>query len=111
MHLFWYEHDDGNILPDPSSFVKVSYFIVLQPKITVEASGVKPSPKADPKPDKWIYLPEITDTVSSMECTGLMPSLPQNEEEIASYHQLSTMAIPPAEPEPFHRKHKRDPKH
>ena len=40
-----------------------------------------------------------------------MPSLPQNEEEIASYHQLSTMAIPPAEPEPFRRKHKRDPKH
>ena len=64
---------------------------------------MRPVPRHDPKPGKFIYLPEVTDAVSSMECTGLMPSLPQSEEELEAYHQLSGMAIPaetPGRPEP-----------
>ncbi|MCI8594787.1 MAG: hypothetical protein HFF09_05985 [Oscillospiraceae bacterium] len=53
----------------------------------------KQYPMADPQPKKQVYLPELTDTVSSMECTGLMPTLP-TDEEFAAYQELSSMAIP-----------------
>lgn len=56
-----------------------------------------PIPGEDPERDCWRYLPEVSDTVSCQDCTGLMPSLPQSREEFAAYQDLSSMAIPMAE--------------
>jgi hypothetical protein len=39
-------------------------------------------------------LPEITDTVSSNECTGLFPTPPQDPESLESLESLYSMEIP-----------------
>lgn len=56
--------------------------------------------RKDPRPRKQDYLPDISDTVSTTECTGLMPSLPADEAEFSSYQELSSMAIPKLPPDP-----------
>lgn len=43
------------------------------------------------------WLPDISDTVSFHECTGLMPTPPRDREQLLSYKALFTMALP--EPE------------
>lgn len=39
-------------------------------------------------------MPEISCSASSMECTGLMPSMPQNDDEFESYQDIYGMEIP-----------------
>jgi hypothetical protein len=46
--------------------------------------------------DYW--LPTISNVASATECTGLMYLPPQDEEEFASYQELSSMEIPKASP-------------
>jgi hypothetical protein len=48
--------------------------------------------------DYW--LPTISNVASATECTGLMYLPPQDEEELASYQELSSMEIPKAGPSP-----------
>ena len=38
-------------------------------------------------------FPDICDTVSSCECTGLMPSPPTNDAERAAYETLFSMEV------------------
>lgn len=52
------------------------------------------------KPEKKIrrryadsHIPDISETASAGECTGLMPTPPQGEWEFANYGQLFTMEI------------------
>lgn len=46
---------------------------------------------------KQVYLPEISATASSCECTGLMPTPPQDEAQQASYQSLSSTSLPKPE--------------
>ena len=39
-------------------------------------------------------FPHISNVVSSTECTGLIQTPPSDEEEYASYQDLSSMEIP-----------------
>ena len=39
-------------------------------------------------------FPEISDTASATECTGLMPTPPQSDAEYEAYQTLHTMEIP-----------------
>lgn len=39
-------------------------------------------------------FPNISDTASANECTGLMPRPPQNDDELKSYEELFSMEIP-----------------
>lgn len=39
-------------------------------------------------------FPEISDTVSATECTGLMPTPPLTPEEYESYQTLHSMEVP-----------------
>ncbi|MCI8537156.1 MAG: hypothetical protein HFF18_00610 [Oscillospiraceae bacterium] len=43
---------------------------------------------------KQVYLPEISATASSCDCTGLMPTPPQNEAQQESYQSLTSTALP-----------------
>lgn len=43
-------------------------------------------------------FPDISNVASASECTGLMHRSPNNEDELESYRQLSSMAIPRKEP-------------
>lgn len=47
-------------------------------------------------PEKF---PSLSNVASVNECTGLMPTPPENQEEELSYQQLSSMEIPRVEPE------------
>ena len=40
------------------------------------------------------YYPDISNIASAGECTGLMHTPPQNQEEVESYQDLSGMQIP-----------------
>lgn len=46
---------------------------------------------AKPKAQDLAHLPDISDTASSTECTGLMPTTPKDESELKSYGELFTM--------------------
>lgn len=67
----------------------------------------KPAPEKQPRPEKRpanekafdTPLPEISDTVSSMECTGLFPTPPLDGEELAALESLYSMEIPETEPQ------------
>lgn len=39
-------------------------------------------------------MPDISSTASATECTGLMPTPPENEDELEAYQQLYDMEIP-----------------
>ena len=39
-------------------------------------------------------FPDISNVASANECTGLMPQPPQDGDELESYQQLSSMAVP-----------------
>lgn len=39
-------------------------------------------------------IPDISNVASASECTGLMHKSPQDESELESYQELSSMAIP-----------------
>ena len=39
-------------------------------------------------------FPNISNTVSSSECTGMMHTPPQNDEELESYKDMFSMEIP-----------------
>lgn len=56
-----------------------------------------------PKTPRKQYLasefPDICDTVSSCECTGLMPTPPTNDAEQAAYESLFSMEIAQGETE------------
>lgn len=39
-------------------------------------------------------FPEISDTVSATECTGLMPTPPKTPEEYEAYQSLHSMGVP-----------------
>lgn len=62
----------------------------------------KPKRKIDyhehdaPPRDKF---PDISNVASASECTGLMHRSPADQEELESYQQLSSMAIPKEERE------------
>jgi len=47
-----------------------------------------------PDPKEGAYLPSLSDTVSSSECTGLIPSPPENGTQMASYQELSSTSLP-----------------
>lgn len=55
---------------------------------------MKKSKHSKNKGEKDISYPNISSTVSSGECTGVMPRPPQNEEELESYQDLSDMQFP-----------------
>lgn len=48
------------------------------------------------QPKGCIYE-DITSTVAGMECTGLMPTPPQDEDEYAAYCELHGMEVPKKE--------------
>jgi hypothetical protein len=43
-------------------------------------------------------FPNISSTASMSECTGLMPTIPENEEAYEAYQELSGMEIPKQKP-------------
>ena len=45
------------------------------------------------KKEKIVY-PDISNVASSSECTGLMPNIPQNDDEYDSYQEMYDMEIP-----------------
>ena len=47
----------------------------------------------DKKPEPDFY-PDISNTASAAECTGMMHAPPQNEDELEALQELSNMAIP-----------------
>lgn len=53
----------------------------------------KPTPEI-PDPKEGAYLPSLSDTESSTECTGLIPSQPENAAERESYQELFSTALP-----------------
>ncbi len=56
-------------------------------------------PKKDNMPCKGCVYDDIGGAVAGTECTGLMPTLPQDEDELISYQELHGMEIPKAENE------------
>lgn len=45
------------------------------------------------------YMPNISNVASSSECTGIVPTQPQSEEELESYLDLYSTSLPPVWPE------------
>ena len=43
-------------------------------------------------------FPNISSIASMSDCTGLMPTIPETEEEYESYQELSSMEIPKQKP-------------
>lgn len=41
------------------------------------------------------YMPNISNVASSSECTGIVPTQPQSEEELESYLDLYSTSLPP----------------
>lgn len=41
------------------------------------------------------YMPNISNVASSSECTGIVPTQPQSEEELGSYLDLYSTSLPP----------------
>ncbi len=41
------------------------------------------------------YMPTISNVASSSECTGIVPTQPQSEEELESYLDLYSTSLPP----------------
>ena len=41
------------------------------------------------------YMPHISNVASEMECTGLVPVQPENEDELETYLELSSTSLPP----------------
>lgn len=41
------------------------------------------------------YMPNISNVASSSECTGIVPTQPQSEEELESYLDLYSSSLPP----------------
>ena len=41
------------------------------------------------------FMPQISNVASSTECTGLMPTLPENEDELEHYMSLYSTSLPP----------------
>lgn len=41
------------------------------------------------------YMPNVSNVVSSAECTGVVPTQPQSQEELESYLELSSTSLPP----------------
>lgn len=56
-------------------------------------------PKTPRKQFLASQFPDISDTVSSCECTGLMPSPPLNDAERAAYESLFSMEVAQSETE------------
>lgn len=50
------------------------------------------------------FFPDVSDTASATECTGLMPTPPENREELESYRTLYSMETPPAPPRELPRR-------
>ncbi|HMM30274.1 MAG TPA: hypothetical protein PKB13_00715 [Clostridia bacterium] len=44
--------------------------------------------------EKRDWYSDISNTASSHDCTGLMPSLPQDNDEREAYKELAGMAVP-----------------
>lgn len=57
----------------------------------MEANADKPLKKKLPID----YMPRISNVASEMECTGLVPVQPENEDELDSYLELFSNALPP----------------
>lgn len=45
-------------------------------------------------PRKGCVYEDMTSTVSGTECTGLMPTPPQDEDEYEAYQELHGMEVP-----------------
>ena len=41
------------------------------------------------------YMPNISNVASGSECTGIVPTQPQSEEELESYLDLYSTSLPP----------------
>lgn len=41
------------------------------------------------------YMPNISNVASDTECTGIVPTQPQSEEELESYLDLYSTSLPP----------------
>ncbi len=56
----------------------------------------KPIP--EPHPKKFYVadpaLPEVGDTVSAQECTGLIPTIPPEPDAVAAYQSLYSTSLP-----------------
>lgn len=50
----------------------------------------------DNLPRKGCVYDDIGGAVAGTECTGLMPTLPEDEDELLSYQELHGMEIPKA---------------
>lgn len=50
--------------------------------------------KQTPYGEHETFYPDLSDTASATECTGLMPTPPQNDSELESYQELHSMEIP-----------------
>ncbi len=46
-----------------------------------------------------VVFPDISNTASANECTGLMPTPPETEDELEAYKTLHSMATPEQVPE------------
>ena len=57
--------------------------------------------KKDRALNEKIDLETENSTVSTMECTGLIPSLPQGEHQAESYSELYQV-LPPERSDPYH---------
>lgn len=53
----------------------------------------------DNPPRKGCVYDDIGGAVAGTECTGLMPTLPEDEDELLSYQELHGMEIPKAKHE------------
>lgn len=56
--------------------------------------GKKREPKKTPYREHETVYPDLSDVASATECTGLMPTPPQNDAELESYQQLYGMEYP-----------------
>lgn len=41
------------------------------------------------------YMPQISNVASATECTGLIPTSPDDEDELENYMSLSSSSLPP----------------
>ncbi len=44
--------------------------------------------------DRHLRYPDLTTTVSSWECTGMIPAPPEDDEEYEAYQELYGMEFP-----------------
>ncbi len=51
--------------------------------------------RAGPKKLPIDYMPNISNVVSSSECTGAVPTQPQNQDELENYLSLTSSSLPP----------------